>query len=428
MATDVYGRLRISDTFTIFNYYPTPLTANSNLDENKWISSTSGGTQTYNSQNFINMSITGSNKYIIRYSKFPLIYQSGKSRLVYISGVLMASSGTNNEARIGLYNVNMNGTGLPILTNSLPTIQEGIYLKTNGTTIYWCNITQTNTSEILDTNLIAQTNWNIDIFDGKGPSGKTLTITNIGQILLLVIDQEWLGAGRIRCGFLIDGNIYYAHQFINFGNVIQSSSTPKLRICYYLNNLSSSTGTPIMKQLCSTSMIEGCQFSIGKYNSINTGLSNVAVSTTNKSIILAIRIKHSDINCTYPNGIFSLYNLNLVYSGTSASKLLNYEVQIHSTFGSIGTVTGTGGTWISVKDSILEYYIGTGQYITPSSDGYICTSGYCGTAYDKNFSFNNTEILLSNLTCSQYDIMYIVAIGSQNNYTCCASANFVEDI
>ena len=87
MATDVYGRLRISDTFTIFNYYPTPLTANSNLDENKWISSTSGGTQTYNSQNFINMSITGSNKYIIRYSKFPLIYQSGKSRLVYISGV-----------------------------------------------------------------------------------------------------------------------------------------------------------------------------------------------------------------------------------------------------------------------------------------------------------------------------------------------------
>ena len=41
------------------------------------------------------------------------------------------------------------------------------------------------------------------------PSGKTLTIANAAQTLLLVMDQEWLGVGRIRCGFIIDGVIYY---------------------------------------------------------------------------------------------------------------------------------------------------------------------------------------------------------------------------
>jgi hypothetical protein len=428
MAIDIYGRLRISDAFTIFDYYPTALTANSNLDEDKWISSTVGGTQTYNAQNFINMSISGSNKYIIRYSKFPLLYQTGKSRLVYMSGVLMASPGTNNEARIGIFNIIMDqNLGLPVLTNSLPTINEGIYLKTDGTTLFFCNITQTNPTEILNTNVIQQTNWNIDIFDGKGPSGKTLTSSNISQVLLIVIDQEWLGGGRTRCGFLLNGNIYYAHQFIN-NDVVQSYSTPNVRLCYYLNSKSLSTGTPIMKQICSSANCEGLYKSIGKYKSVSTGLTNVTISTTNKSIIMAIRIKRLGTNCSYPNGIFSLYNLNLCYNGGSSNKILNYEVQIHSTFGSIGTVTGLVGTWIAVKDSIIEYYIGTGQYIAPTYDGYICIGGYSVSSYQKNYTFNNTEILLSNLSCSQYDTMYIIGLGSQNNYTCNASADIIEKI
>ena len=37
MATDAFGRLRVSEPFTTLNYYPSPLTANNGLDVDTWI-------------------------------------------------------------------------------------------------------------------------------------------------------------------------------------------------------------------------------------------------------------------------------------------------------------------------------------------------------------------------------------------------------
>ena len=60
MALDAFGRLRTSDCFTTFNYYPSAMTSNTTLDIDVWVPGETGGAQSYNSQNYINMPISGS--------------------------------------------------------------------------------------------------------------------------------------------------------------------------------------------------------------------------------------------------------------------------------------------------------------------------------------------------------------------------------
>jgi hypothetical protein len=80
-ALDAFGRLRTSECFTTFNYYPSPVSNNTSLDVDVWVSRQTGGTQTYNSQNYINMPISGvGTTYSLRTTKQPMIYQPGKSR------------------------------------------------------------------------------------------------------------------------------------------------------------------------------------------------------------------------------------------------------------------------------------------------------------------------------------------------------------
>ena len=92
-----------------------------------------------------------------------------------------------------------------------------------GQIFYWGDVTQGGTLDV------PQSSWNIDTFNGNGPSGKTLTVAaNANKTFLIVIDQEWLGVGRLRCGFVIDGVIYYAHQFLHNGLQVQYTKTPRI--------------------------------------------------------------------------------------------------------------------------------------------------------------------------------------------------------
>ena len=68
-----------------------------------------------------------------------------------------------------------------------------------------------------DTRSIAQTAWNIDKFDGTGPSG--ITSLDLTKTQILFVSAQWLGVGRVVVGFDINGQLYPAHQFLN-ANVI----------------------------------------------------------------------------------------------------------------------------------------------------------------------------------------------------------------
>ena len=55
MASDAFGRLRTSENFTTFNYYPSLISDNTSLDIDIWVTAGDGGSQTYVSSNYINM-------------------------------------------------------------------------------------------------------------------------------------------------------------------------------------------------------------------------------------------------------------------------------------------------------------------------------------------------------------------------------------
>lgn len=63
---------------------------------------------------------------------------------------------------------------------------------------------------------VAQANWNLDKLDGSGPSRATLDIT---KAQILMIDLQWLGVGRVRIGFVVNGVTYYVHQFLHANKI-----------------------------------------------------------------------------------------------------------------------------------------------------------------------------------------------------------------
>lgn len=120
-------------------------------------------------------------------------YQPGKSQLILMTGVMGAAvAGALKRYGYG-------------------DASNGIFYEQDGTNGLRFNILSAVTGSLVN-NFVTQANWNIDKFDGSGPSGLVLDPT---KAFILVIDLQFLGMGRVRCGFEINGNLYYAHQFLH---------------------------------------------------------------------------------------------------------------------------------------------------------------------------------------------------------------------
>ncbi len=125
-------------------------------------------------------------------------YQPGKSQMILMTFVL-APVRQYVEQRIGYFDGD-NGIYLEILdTDGEPYITR-----------------RTFTSGAAVDNRVARADWNVDRLDGTGDSGISIDWT---QSQILIIDLEWLGTGRVRVGFVVNGLIFYAHAFMNANRV-----------------------------------------------------------------------------------------------------------------------------------------------------------------------------------------------------------------
>ena len=134
MATDAFGRLRISNTYTLFEYYPPNVNSiediNESLDSDTWVT-TVNGTSTYTCNNAtVELTCQTNGDKITRETKLPMEYQPGKSRLFYFSGIPLSrvNSGSEDiECNMGVFSID-DVTKNPV---------EGIYLQTDGIYIYF---------------------------------------------------------------------------------------------------------------------------------------------------------------------------------------------------------------------------------------------------------------------------------------------------
>ena len=272
--TDAFGRLRVSQPHTLFD------SQHQDVENDKWDTKIVGsGTKTHlPNESAVKFEIgTANNDSIIRETTRTMMYQPGKSLLIMNTGV-MGTPKANVVQRIGYFGAN-----------------NGIYFENDSGNNYFV-LRSSVTGNVVETR-VAQTDWNIDKFDGTGYSSQLGGPEHAQGILphkanIHWLDVEWLGVGDVRCGFVVDGTFKTAHIFHN-DNINETAymRSAILPIRYEIFNKGITTSNTAMRQICSTAISEGGYYPINQTRSASNPLTgkNLAVGVSNPMISLRLK-------------------------------------------------------------------------------------------------------------------------------------------
>lgn len=330
MSIDAFGRWRTSQPRTIFDskqlFDKQPLF----WDDQE----VSGGStsSTYSQANartrLLVAANTAGNRTRQTFMRFN--YQPGKSQLVLMTSRISAVP-SGITASVGMFDDD-----------------NGIFFSAIDGVLY-AVIRSSTSGSAVDT-AVAQASWNKDTLDGSGPSGVTIDPT---KCQIMFWDYEWLGVGRVRCGFVIDGAFIVAHEF-NHANSVTAvyMSTPNLPLRYELINDGTAAETTL-DHICSTVMSEGGIEHNGKLLHLTTaGTPMTATTAGTIYAVLGIRLKAAalgasidvlnvgvQIQSASESGEWS-WRLNPTVAGTfTYADVTNYAVQ-RAVGATANTVTG----------------------------------------------------------------------------------------
>lgn len=344
-ATDAFGRLRVSQPYTLFD------SQNRYAADNQFATSTSGtGSTTYNAnQASVSMAVTaGGVGSVVRQTYRNMMYQPGKGLLVLATFVMDTSNSTGLTQKVGYFNA-----------------QNGVFFSKNDGTKSFTLRSYTSGS-VDDTRTVTQANWNGDKLDGTGASGYTLDLSH-PQILWM--DFEWLGVGSVRCGFIINGEYIVCNTFNtanSYGTTVYMT-TAILPVRYEI--VSTSAVAASMTQVCSSVMSEGgfeetSIEHVARRTSIFTNIDTAA----NFYPIVSIRLASTALGAVVlPN--------NIQFQPTT---LQNYEIAL------IKNPVLTGASWTAQPDDAnVEYDVSATAIATAGQivqTAYIANSGGGGQA------------------------------------------------
>lgn len=282
---------------------------------------------------------TGVNDFAYNQSRKYHVYRPGKSQLI-LSSFNFGSPRSGTWKRIGYYDD-----------------YNGIFAQQSGDgTLQF--VFRSNVSGYVYDEVVPQINWNIDPCNGTGPSNFNFDQT---KTQLFYSDFQWLGVGRVRAGFVHNGQTIVAHEFYNSNykeNVYWSN--PALPVRAAVRNYSATTGTTSMSQICATVISEGGSPDVGfDFGIKTTGAAGRTIALNSTLPMLAIKMK-TGFNGFTNRGFVSLNQVN----GLTTAEAVSWEVWKLPNSGSI-----LGGSWVSANnESIVEY--------NSSATGYYTTSGY----------------------------------------------------
>lgn len=327
-SADAFGRGRISEPQTLGDYKHTYKDLGDFNDV-----ATSGGTVTYSNNDAaatLATNTTATSK-IIHQTKRYHHYLPGKSQLILASFCFNANH-TSSKKRIGYYD-DKNGIFFERQVASDGTVTLKFIIRTYVS------------GAAVDTE-VTQLNWNIDKCNGTN-SSFTIDTT---KTQLVFFDYQWLGVGRVRCGFVHNGEMILAHQFIHSNNLSTVYwSNPNLPVRSEVLNTAANTGAN-MAHICSTVMSEGGYLEAGTdFEVQNTTTVATPLPGGSWIPIIAVRLK-SAFN-TYDNRVlFKPENIS-VFADT---KSISYRI------GKVPTAASLTGspTWTSVAtDSASEFSV-----------------------------------------------------------------------
>lgn len=337
---DAFGRGRVSMPYTLGDYKHLY-----GLDPNFIDYVVNGGTVAFQQNQACARLTTSSNSSsrVVHQTKFYHHYMPGKSQVILSSFNFYAAT-ANVTKRTGYYDDD-----------------NGIFLEQAGDgTLTW--VIRSYVTGAPQERRFTQSQWNQDKCDGTGPSGFNIDIT---KTQLIWIDFQWLGVGRVRCGFVHDGEYVFAHEFNNSNNLATVYiSSPNLPVRCEIVNVGTTTGA-YFDQICSTVMSEGGYVEAGQ----DWAVSNTPrLLTSGQTLpIMAIRLKNTFR--TYRNRmIVRVGNLNMFSDGENIKWRL---IKLPDS----SQLTET--TWISVDDdSGVEYNVDC----TAFTDGDEIDNGWVGAS------------------------------------------------
>lgn len=377
---DAFSRLRVSIATSLFESQQ-----EYGLSTLIWETATSGGGSSIANNSTTKLTAlvcgTGATDYAVLQSRQYVRYIPGKSHLVLLTGIFSPGTVANNTCRAGYFDA-----------------ANGVFLSvTNGV----ASITQrTSTSgSVSDSNTATQPNWNIDPFDGTGPSGLTL---DLSKTQILFISAQWLGVGRVVVGFDIDGRLWPAHQFLNANNLtVPYTQTFNLPVRLETRNLAGATSTTIQFVCCSVQS-EGGLSDLGLPFSVSNGISSIGVTT--RRAILSIRPK-ATFNSLTNRGHINLADLSV----TAQTNSCFYELIYNATLGGVPS-------WTSANAASITEYDVAGTTIT---GGTVIASGFSIAGAGVTRGVQSTELNSRNpLTISQVD----GGAATQNTLTIAATS------
>jgi len=374
-TVDAFGRLRTSSPVTMFD------SQNRYAKDAAYDTQTAtGGTVTYvNNQSALALAVTTSSGSTARTQTFRVFpYQPGKSFLT-MQTFSMAAAQTNLTQRVGLFDTN-----------------NGVYLERAGSTTSFVIRTYTS-GAVSNANSVAQSAWNVDKFDGTGPSGVTLDLT---KTQILFINIEWLGVGSVRCGFVIDNEFYTAHQFDNANiQTVVYMQTAILPLRHEIFTTGTTSSAATLQQICSTVQSEGgYEQTSQQYIARNTSTVTLTAAATFYPLI-SIRL-----NSSYLGAVVIPAGFNFLPIGTA-----NYEVVL------VKNATLTGATWGStLAGGQVDVDTGaSGTAITPTADSIVQLAYATST--------NQANVSLEVPTGYNFDLQIGVSLaGVSDTYTLAA--------
>lgn len=350
--TDAFGRLRVSEPYTLFD-------SQNRYQMNRKFFSNIVGTANVNyitQESTVTLNVDGTPARVIRQSKNSFAYQPGKS-LMILNTFVMDSAKSNLIQKVGYFN-DLNGVFLEQ--------SDDVYMvvRNNGS----------------DTK-VRKADWNVD----------SLPQLDMTKVQIMFIDIEWLGAGTVRAGFVIDGENKYAHLFHHANrrsNVYMTTAILPIR--YEIQNTGTSPTSSTLKQICSTVISEG-----GYNPSLPTYVHHRGVTTL-----------------TLANTMYPMISIRLK-SGFLDSLVRIKQIDILSTSKDPGTwylllnPTITTPTWVSHPDSnLVEYDITS----TAVSGGITIESGFFAEQTKTSFNAQEDIIIgLNDLTSS--DIITLACLS-----------------
>jgi hypothetical protein len=266
----------------------------------------------------------------------------------------MATGRANLTQRVGLYSTN-----------------NGIYFEQAGSVLSF--VIRTYTSGSVDNSrAVTQANWNVDKFDGTGPSGVVLDVT---KTQIFWMDLEWLGVGNVRCGFVNNGIFYTAHIFQNANTqTVVYMQTAILPLRNEIFTTGTTSGAATFQQICATVQSEGGYEQISQQY-VARPTTQVTVGTSFTPLV-SMRL-----NSSHLGAIAIPASINFLPIGNG-----QYEVAL------IKNATLTGATYASTLSSgQVDVDVAATALTTSSADQIVETSYATASNQSRTFVVVGTE-------------------------------------